>query len=480
MIKKLVVTLMIISVLPGYAIQHIRWGSSGDPLNGLTITWRNKGATDSISWGYTNSFEKGTLAGTKRNGYAEFFFNYNFPTVDPSSTIYYKLYDSNTKSWSGQKTFLTAHSSNTTNFSFSVLGDSRNGVNVWKQISNLANAKKTDLSLFNGDIVDDGGSASEWNSWFDNGSTFLANNLVYHALGNHDAMSVPTYQNNFELPKVNGSNLYYSFIYGNAIFITLNSEKASDAAQATWLINTLKAAQSNSSITWKIISFHRPFYTIGSHAGEMNSYFNSWWKAFDDYGVDLIVNGHDHMYERTKPINRNVSTSSPVASYGSKANQGRCQIVCGGAGAPLYSGTPTWAIQKYKSSYNYCKFTVNGSILCDTTYDNNGAVIDVFCIDKSVTTDLTEEVKNDEVFNPINVFPNPAENSFTLNYSSPLNGNTLIKMYDMNGREVMSREAEKNAEKLELLFDVSGYAKGVYSVQVINGAQMDNVLLILK
>jgi hypothetical protein len=45
-------------------------------------------------------------------------------------------------------------------------------------------------------------------------------------------------------------------------------------------------------VKWKIIFFHKPFYTIGTHYGEMDTYFDTWLKAFDDYGVDFVVNGH--------------------------------------------------------------------------------------------------------------------------------------------------------------------------------------------
>jgi hypothetical protein len=479
--KHLFLILFTACFLPMFGTQHIRWGSNSDPLNGLTVTWQNKGSTDQISWGYTTAFEQGTFQGVRRNGYADNFFNYTFPTVTPSSIIYYKLFDSQGNAWGAQKTFNTAAPSNTKNFSFCVLGDSRDGVSVWNQVANLANSEKTDLTIYNGDIVADAGSAGQWDSWFNNGAAFLENNIVYHALGNHDAMSVPTYQNNFVLPKTNGSNLYYSVIYGNAIFITLNSENPGDQAQTTWLTNTLAAASTNPNIMWKIISFHKPFYTIGTHSGEMNSYLNTWWKAFDDYGVDLIVNGHDHMYERTKPINRNVSTNAPVATYGSGPGQGRCQIVCGGAGAPLYSGAPTWAIEQYQSTYNFCRFRINGAVLSDSTFDNNGNIIDQFTIDKSaLSTGVTDLNSKAQVFNQIKVMPNPIESHFKLEYLSSLKGEATIKMIDMNGREVLSNKVMKDDEKLEYSYELGTFARGVYVLEVILGKQRDSQLIILK
>ena len=477
----LVLALLLVATLPALAIRHIRWGSTGDPLTGLTITRTNPGTADSVKWGYTSGLEKGGFAGVKRSGYSDNFFKYTFPTATPNSTIYYKLYDSQSGTWTAQKTFQTAPPSNANNFTFCALGDSRNGLSVWQDVSNLAKAQNPSFTLYNGDIVDNGGSTSEWNNWFNSGQDYLENNIVYHALGNHDAQSVPTYKNIFELPKANNTNLYYSFKYGNAMFITLNSEDPGNSAQAAWLVSTLAAAAADPSIVWKVISFHRPFYTIGNHSGEMNGYWNTWWKAFDDFGVDLIVNGHDHMYERTKPINRNVSTSSAVSEYGSGANQGRCQIVCGGAGAPLYSGSPTWAIETYKSSYNFCTFNINGNTLTGTTYDNNGTVIDDFTINKTggITTGIGTN-SGSQVFNTIAVYPNPAQSEVTLNYVSPAQGEATVQIFDMTGREVLNRKEKKETDKFKKTYDVSTLASGTYSLQVKMGEQEDNALLIIQ
>jgi len=110
------------------AIQQIRWGSTGDPLNGLTVTWRNTGTHDSIQWGYSSAMTNGTFEGMRRNGYTDFFFNYAFPPVASDSTIWYKLFDSNTNSWGSQLTFNTAPPANAISYSFLALGDSRSNM----------------------------------------------------------------------------------------------------------------------------------------------------------------------------------------------------------------------------------------------------------------------------------------------------------------------------------------------------------------
>ena len=465
-------------------VKHIRWGTNKGPLTDLTITWRNTGTTDSIQWGYTSYLEKGKAIGTRRAGYSGNFFNYNFGNVTPSAIIYYQLYDSSTKKWGSLKQFKTAPAETMNEFSFAGIGDSRDGMSAWTKVSSQANGRyKTDFTVFNGDIVADASVSSQWDSWFNAGSAYLENNLVLHALGNHDAKGTSTFLNNFESPVVNGQSLYYAVTYANAIFITLNSEDANNTAQFNWLKSTLAAASADPHIQWKIISFHRPFYTVGSHAGEMNNQFSTWWKAFDDNGVDLILNGHDHMYERTKPINRNVSTSAPVSKYGSGPKEGRCEIVCGGAGAPFYSGTANAFVEKLVTNKNhFCKLTIRplpngGSEMCDSTFDSDGKLIDNFCISKSGTTGITN---NNLIFNSIAVYPNPVHGELQFNYHSAIKGKAVIKIIDINGREVLSRDVEKDNNEFEFKCDVSFLSKGIYTIRIAMESQTDNTLFIVQ
>ncbi len=458
------------------SIKDIRWGSQNDPLNGLTITWANSGLADSIKWGYTNGLEQGKFAGIRRNANAvnNYFFKYTFPSAQANSTIYYKLYDSNVNAWGGELTYNTAPPINTSNFCFLGIGDSRSGLSVWNQISNLAHSKNTDFTIYNGDIVNDGNSNTDWDNWFSNGNNYIKNNLIYHSMGNHDANSSTKYSNTFELPQVNSSNLYYSFNYGNALYICLNSENPTSTTQYNWLVSTLQA---NQSATWKIVFFHRPFYTIGSHAGEMNSYFNTWWQAFDDYGVDLICNGHDHMYERTKPINRNISTTGPVTNYGSNPGEGRCQIVCGGAGAPLYGGTPTNMIQKYQSKYNFVEFCVNGNSLHGDVFDETNSIIDTFTLVKSITTDI-KNLKQE--FNPIEIYPNPTKNNFSIKNQSSRIGIGTLRILDLNGVVVREEKINKTEINFEYQMDNINIAPGAYFVELSIKEQKDVIMLMIN
>jgi Calcineurin-like phosphoesterase/Secretion system C-terminal sorting domain len=458
-------------------INHIRWGTNKNPLEGLTITWQSTGIADKIKWGYTASFEQGIFLGIARQGYSNTFFDYKFPNLIADTTLYYQLLNSQNNTWTATKTFNTAPQLNTPNFSFIATGDSRGGADVWQAISDLANMQQTDLTIFNGDIVSDAGVSSQWDDWFDAGASFLEKNLVLHALGNHDALSIPTYLNNFELPKstsgVNGTELYYAVNYGEAVIISLDSEIPEDTDQYNWLIATLQANQNK---RWKIISFHKPFYTIGPHIGEMNDYFTTWWKAFDDYGVDLILNGHDHMYERAKPINRNISTTSPVQVYGSGPDEGRCQIVCGGAGAGLTNLSSGWYIESFLRSHNFCKFEVTHNTLCGRVYDETSIQIDSFCIDKTPLSTVTQKTN----FYPITLVPNPTNDNFIIEYNSPNLGELIITLFDLNGKLINTKKSHKIGLEFSYKYDSSLLQSGVYSIELQMGNQKDHAILIKK
>jgi hypothetical protein len=497
--KKYLMSVLFVALVSyaGAATQYIRWGTSKDLHNGLNVTWNGSGTADSIQWGYTNSFEKGKFLATSRaaSPLAGKIFFYDFGNnITPAATIYYKIKDSGAGTWGAEKTKATVPAATVdgVNFTFCATGDSRDDYNMWNKIATKMAAHKPACVVFNGDLTLNGTGITEWTNWLTNATPITEIAPIFHAQGNHES-SLATYINQFNLPK-NGNNTdfsYFSVTYGNVIFISLNAE-ISMAPQNTWLDAQLKAAQT-AGVKWAVVSWHEPYYTYGSHGGEMTDW--SWWATFDKYGVDLVLNGHDHCYERIKPVNRTVSTTAPVAKYGSGTGEGRCQIVCGGAGAPLYSQGPPPSgapgvvfLNNYQMVNNYIKCEVTGCVnnttsITVTAIDANGATIDNFTLSKTCTvtnTGVGISESRGQIFNPISVSPNPVTGKFTLKYSSDVQGEAFVKVYTMEGKEVRSTVVNKSAHDLEYNGDLSGLAKGVYNVTVIMGSQRDNAVIVLK
>jgi len=354
-----------------FSQDHIHWGSTGNPLSGLTLTWRSQSSDDKLKWGYTTSFEQGEQKAIRRDDYEGYLYDYTFPRLTALSTIHYEIYSDGLWSYE-QKTFKTSIDTNSTHFSFIAGGDSRTNLGDWQNSSNMLATESTDFHLFLGDHVSSGKSTTQWDNWYDNGKNYLENNLIYHASGNHEYS--PIYVNQFVMP---GNEKWYSFEFGNVLFICLLSE-GEFSTQHAWLTEKL----SSTTKTWKIVYFHRPFFTPGGHAGEMDVHRDTWWKAFDDFGVDVVLNAHEHFYMRSKPINLNVSDSSSVTEYGDKRHQGRLQIITGSLGAPRYNTATSWFVIENVSTMNFLKIEINEDVLKMNAHNMEGAIIDSLTLSK--------------------------------------------------------------------------------------------------
>ncbi len=96
----------------------------------------------------------------------------------------------------------------------------------------------------------------------------------------------------FALP---GDERWYSYDWGRIHFVALDTE-ASYSRQAAWLDADLAAT----TLPWKVVYFHRPPYSSGQH-GSDTSLRNALEPIFEKHGVQLVLAGHDHDYERMLP-----------------------------------------------------------------------------------------------------------------------------------------------------------------------------------
>jgi predicted phosphodiesterase len=114
----------------------------------------------------------------------------------------------------------------------------------------------------------------------------------YASLGNHDDDG----QTQYKLFNMNGSK-YYSFKPKNGVrFFALDSNYV-DARQLEWLGKELSASGSD----WKIAFFHHPLYSSGETHGSADAQRELLEPLFVKHGVDVVITGHEHFYERVKP-----------------------------------------------------------------------------------------------------------------------------------------------------------------------------------
>jgi 3',5'-cyclic AMP phosphodiesterase CpdA len=116
--------------------------------------------------------------------------------------------------------------------------------------------------------------------------------LFYAALGNHDSANQALYR-----PfNMNGAR-YYTFRKGNARFFALDSNRM-DPEQIGWLEARLREA---GSADWKVCYFHHPLYSSGKRHGSDERLRKLLEPLFVRYGVNVVLSGHDHVYERVVP-----------------------------------------------------------------------------------------------------------------------------------------------------------------------------------
>ena len=188
---------------------------------------------------------------------------------------------------------------------------------------------RTDLWLMLGDNAYDTGTDAEYQAAvFDMYPAMLRQSVLWPTIGNHDtAQSTnpsPTlpYFEMFTLPTraeaggvPSGTEKYYSFDYANIHFVCLDSmtsSRAADGAMATWLQNDLASTNQ----PWIIAFWHHPPYTKGSHDSdkerELIEMREKLLPLLEAGGVDLVMTGHSHSYERSYLLNGHYGASTTL------------------------------------------------------------------------------------------------------------------------------------------------------------------------
>ena len=283
-----------------------------------------------------------------------------------------------------QASFTTAPAAGTGAISFVALGDSGTGSTEQRQIASLLSQENFNFLLHVGDIAY-GSSAGVGDASYATYQSFLFDIYPWLATrpfvpveGNHDSrpsnnngrayidlMSLPT--NGASAAWPDHAERYYSFDYGQVHFIALDTEftfldPARQAEQLRWLEADLQATHQ----PWKIAFLHRAPYSSGGEHGSSLDVRAAFGPLFERYGVDLVLAGHEHDYERTTPIRESSNPADHAVPY----------IVTGGGGAPLYpAGTSSWTAFS-ASSNEYLKVTVDACTLTTTAVGLDGNAFD--------------------------------------------------------------------------------------------------------
>lgn len=299
--------------------------------NAMTVRWRTNIATDSrVQFGTT----QGSLVSAQTDATPTTEHEIRLTGLAPNTKYFYSI-GSTTQVLAGNDAnhfFVTSPNAGQANpYRIWVLGDSgtadANAQAVRNAYLNYTGSTYTNLLLMLGDNAYESGTDADYQTAvFNMYPTVLRQTPLWATIGNHDTAqstnppsNLPYFQM-FTLPTAaeaggvaSGTEKYYSFNYGNVHFVCLDSMTSSRAvggAMYTWLQNDL----SQNTQPWTIAFWHHPPYSKGSHNSDTETELVEMRANFlpllESWGVDLVLAGHSHAYERSFLIDGHYGTSA--------------------------------------------------------------------------------------------------------------------------------------------------------------------------
>ncbi len=244
-----------------------------------------------------------------------------------------------------------------------VVGDSGTGGSAQAAVRDAmiahVGAARPDLYLHVGDMAYSDGLDDEFQTkFFDVYQPILRNTVVWPAMGNHEghtsvsSTQTGPYYDAYVLPTngaagglASGTEAYYSYDWGNVHFIVLDSHdtpRDSTGTMATWLTQDLAATNQD----WIIAYWHHPPYTKGSHdsdsEGRLVDMREEILPILEAAGVDLVLGGHSHIYERSYLVNQAYDTPTTAPGHildpgdGKVGGDGAYTKILGGSEGAVY------------------------------------------------------------------------------------------------------------------------------------------------
>lgn len=268
-----------------------------------------------------------------------------------------------------------------------------------------------------GDTSYANGNQAVWDEWFRGYEAHATTRPIVPCIGNHEIESAigiggfsatgddswgplgyDAYRTRFSLPS-NGDRdwegNWFRFRYGSVEFISIDNNDVntevtanigySEGRQQAWVERVLRAAHEDDTCDFIIVIMHQAAFSTGLH-GSDQGVRDAWFGAFSRYGVDLVLQGHDHQWERTHLMDRDEVVLSSDGTYAT--DLGTMYIVCGNGGAVQRPQNPL--PNQFDWQANKSVFTV-GTVKVDVEFDEAAGVKRLTLGEHSVTTGMPIE-----------------------------------------------------------------------------------------
>ncbi len=347
--------------------------------------------------------------------------------LEPNTRYYYAVYDGDVKLAGGDEDhFFMTHPTPGTDAPIRIwaVGDSGKADEVqrgvYRGVLKVLEEEKKPLNLYLhvGDMAYTHGREIEFQrAFFDMYQTTLRQAVCWPSMGNHEGhtsdglIQTGPYYDAYVSPArgeaggvISGTEAYYSFDYGRAHFICLNSydvDRSAEAEMAQWLKADLAATRSD----WLVVFFHHPPYTKGSHDSdreiELVEMREQIMPILEASGVDLVLTGHSHIYERSMLIDGAYATPTVAdgvvlddgdghvhgdgayhKSEGRHAHEGVAQLVIGHGGTNLSRRGAMPIMRRVQVEHGSMIIDIEGDTLTSRMINSAGETTDTFNIVK--------------------------------------------------------------------------------------------------
>lgn len=263
-------------------------------------------------------------------------------------------------------------------FSFVVLGDTGRATQSQFRIGARIAAQHPDFVVHTGDVVYPRGLRRDYyERFFQPYRALLREVPMWPSLGNHDVRDNggAPFREVFDLPRNGPAGLTpennYWFDFSDARFVVIDSnvpEATLHDVVAPWVRAVFAAPDAP---RWRFAAFHHPPYTAGKYAKSVPE-TRTLVPAFEEAHIAIVFNGHDHLYERSKPL-----LDGKIVAPGA----GVVYVVSGAGGADLYTfktpqSQPAWLAAGRDDIHSYTTVTINGDSLKLVQTDVDGHLID--------------------------------------------------------------------------------------------------------
>jgi hypothetical protein len=399
-------------------------------------------------------------------------------------------------------------------------------VGFWKAFNN--SDLHADLMLSMGDQTEEDTEAQLQANYFNELQDVFKCTPLFTIAGNHeDTDGEVSYKESFTVPTnaeaggyPSGTKDYYSFTFANihVVGLTVENNVSISGAQKTWLQNDL----ANNKSDWLIAYMHRPMHSAGYHPTDGDATAlamkANWLPLLEAAGVDLILSGHNHVYERSYLLDNLTGNSTSITAANKidtalgrigvdhayqkepgRPHQGEIFIECESGGTsndPSHLPVPfsfTPVVFKQSNDEGSLVIDVTGSnrmdvkFLCDQPDLFTGShVWDSLTIVKApkVTSVSGERIVVPNDFSIAN-YPNPFNPSTRISFHLPENGSVRIVIYDLLGRVITTvLDAAKQKGHYSLDWNAkdekgNDLPSGIYIAQIQSGRFTASAKMIL-